>query len=250
MMIERKNFRYLILGSILTLVVVLVLLSLLNGLTQRSEVGIVAAAGLEAEPGPTLMPAINGETGASVVAQPNILPAAVLTRTHSVSVGGFLLDTDETDIVMSTDFALVWAALSNDEAGFYMQRPADWDGVTPITVKIFFALGGNGAGTVNWRLKLNTYMPNSGEWLTNPGSRDADAILNFASGPSWYRIYSQSFTLQPADFNNEPLWSIFFVRGNAANGETFSGNLYVLHSEVEYQAVSPFETLYMPAIER
>jgi hypothetical protein len=249
-MIGIKNLRFMMLGSLLTLVVVVVGFSLLNRADEGSEVGIVAAAGLDTEPAPTLMPDTNGETGARVAAQTNILPAAVLTRTHSVSVGGFLLDTDETDIVMSTDFALVWAANSTDEAGFYMQRPVDWDRVSPIKVKIFFALGGNGAGTINWRLKLNTYTPNSGEWLTNPGSRDADAIVNFASGPSWYRIYSQSFTLQPADFNNESLWSIFFVRGNATNGETFAGNLYVLHSEVEYQAVSPFETLYMPAIER
>lgn len=249
-MIGRKNFRYMLLGSMLTLVVALVVLSLRNGGTQGSEVGIVAAAGLEADPAPTLMPAINGETGANVAAQPNIAPAAVLTRTHAVSAGGFLLDTDETDIVMSTDFALVWAADSSDEAGFYMQRPADWDRVTPVTVKIFFALGGNGAGTVNWRIKLNSYTPNNEEWLTNPGARDADAIVNFASAHSWFRIYSQSFTLQPADFNDESLWSIFFLRGNATNGETFAGDLYVLHSEVEYQAVSPFETLFMPAIER
>ena len=72
-----------------------------------------------------------------------------VTRTYSVNTGAFLLDTDETDIVMSTDFALVWAANSNDEAGFYMSRPADWDGVSPVQVRITFALGGNGAGTVN-----------------------------------------------------------------------------------------------------
>ena len=58
----------------------------------------------------------------------------------------------------------------------------------------------------------------------------------FPSGPSWYRIYTQTFTLTPADFHDEPYWSLFFVRGNAANGETFAGNLYVMGADVIYQA--------------
>jgi hypothetical protein len=249
-MINKKSIRLTLLGSLLLLALAILALARLKGSLPSSGVGEVAAAGLSIDPVPTLPPAVERAPGASVEPQANLAPAAVLTRTRSVSTGSFLFDQDETDIVMSTDFALVWAAESNDEAGFYMHKPADWDGTTPIKVKIYFALGGNGAGTVNWRLKLNTYTPNSGEWLTNPGSRDADAILNFASGPSWYRIYSQSFTLQPADFHDEPLWSVFFVRGNASNGETFAGNLYVLLAELEYQAVSPFETLFMPMIER
>lgn len=171
-----------------------------------------------------------------VVVVPLMGNASPVERTVSVNTGAFLLDTDRTDIVMSTDFALVWAANSTDEAGFYMSRPTDWDGVSPVRVRITFALGGNGAGTVNWRLKLNTYLPNSGEWLTNPGARDADAIVVFASGPSWYRIYSQTFTLTPADFHDEPYWSLFFQRGNATNGETFAGNLYVMGADVIYQA--------------
>jgi hypothetical protein len=156
------------------------------------------------------------------------------SRVYSVNPGGFLYDSDSTDIVMSTYLGLVWAAGSSDEGGFYMRRPADWDGQTPIVATITFALGGNQAGTVNWRLKLNTYTPGSGEWLTNPGSRDADAILTFPDGPSWYRIYSQTFTIPAADFHDEPYWSIYFLRGDGSNGETFPGNLYVMGVDISY----------------
>ena len=220
-MISKKTIRLTLLGGLLLLALAILALAGLNGSLASSVVDEVAAAGLSTDPVPTLRPAVERKPEASEEGRANLAPVAVLTRTRSISTGSFLFDQDETDIVMSTDFALVWAAVSNDEAGFYVRRPADWNGTTPIKVTIYFALGGNGAGSVNWRLKLNTYTPNSGEWLTNPGARDADAILNFASGPSWYRIYSQSFTLQPADFHDEPLWSFFFVRGNGTNGETF-----------------------------
>jgi hypothetical protein len=173
-----------------------------------------------------------------------------ITRTVSTNAGAFLYDSDSTDIVMSTDFGLVWAAGSTERGGFYMQRPADWDGQSPVVATITFALGGSQAGTVNWTLRLNTYTPNSGEWLTNPGSRDADAILTFPDGPSWYRIYSQTFTILAEDLHDEPYWSFFFVRGGGSNGETFTGNLYVTGADIEYQALLPANYLFIPLIAR
>ena len=161
---------------------------------------------------------------------------AVVTRTHSVNPGAFLYDQDSTDIVMSIYYGLRWAADSTDRAGFYMSRPADWDGQSPVKVRITFALGSSDAGAVNWRLRLNRYTPHSGEWLTNPAARDADQILAFASGPSSLRIYDQTFTLQSADFYDEPYWAMFFTRGDDTNGETFSGSLYVMGVDVVYQA--------------
>jgi hypothetical protein len=161
---------------------------------------------------------------------------AVVTHTHSVNPGAFLYDQDSTDIAMSIYYGLRWAANSSERAGFYMSRPADWDGQSPIKVHITFALGDSNAGTVNWRLRLNRYTPNSGEWLTNPASRNADQILNFASGPSSLRIYDQTFTLQPQDFSDEPYWAFFFIRGDGTNGETYTANLYVMGVDIIYQA--------------
>ncbi|WP_129673946.1 hypothetical protein [Candidatus Chloroploca sp. Khr17] len=160
--------------------------------------------------------------------------AASQTRTVNISPAALIRDLDSANLLMDNDLALRWAANVNDEAGFYLARPADWDGTSPVTVRVFFALGGNGAGAVNWRLKLNTYTPGSGEWLTNPGTRDADSLLTFPSGPSWYRIYSQSFTLTDSNLAATSLWSFFLLRGNAANSETFAGQLYLLNVEVEY----------------
>lgn len=161
---------------------------------------------------------------------------AVVTHTHSVNPGAFLYDQDSPDITMSIYYGLRWQANSSERAGFYMSRPADWDGQSPVKVRITFALGSSEAGAVNWRMRLNRYTPNSGEWLTNPASRDADQILVFASGPSSLRIYEQTFTLQPQDFNDEPYWAMFFVRGDGTNGETFTDPLYVMGVDVLYQA--------------
>jgi hypothetical protein len=174
----------------------------------------------------------------------------VITRTVSTNAGAFMYESGSPDIVMSADYGLTWAAGSSERAGFYLQRPADWEGQTPVVATITFALGGSQAGTVNWTLRLNSYTPGSGEWLTNPASRDADAILTFTDGPSWLRIYSQAFTIPAEDFNQEPYWSFFFVRGDGSNGETFPGNLYVMGADIEYQALLPVGYLYLPLIVR
>jgi hypothetical protein len=172
--------------------------------------------------------------------EPGVAPSVITelvdanTRTYSVNPGGFLFNSDSTDITMSIYYGLRWAANTSERGGFYMQRPADWDGLTPVVVTITFALGNNQAGTVNWTLRLNTYTPNSGEWLTNPASRDADTILTFPDGPSSLGIYSQTFTIPGEDFFEEPYWSFFFVRGSGSNGETFTGNLYVMGVDVAY----------------
>lgn len=173
---------------------------------------------------------------------------ATTTRTIQVSPAAFLRDLTAPEIVMTSDIALRWTANNTEQAGFYLTRPPDWDQQSPVKVRIYFALGGSSAGSVNWRLKVNSYTPGSGEWLTNPGTRDADAILNFADGPSWYRVYSQTFTLQPGDFFDDPLWSFYFLRGSGANGETFAGDLYVIHAEVEYEAVPALTGLFLPFV--
>lgn len=176
-----------------------------------------------------------GDEGASATQIPGSgAISKTITRTISTNAGAFMYDSDSTDITMSIYYGLRWVANTTERAGFYMQRPADWDGQSPIVATITFALGNSDAGTVNWRLRLNTYTPNSGEWLTNPASRDADEILTFASGPSSLRIFSQTFTIPVEDFFEEPYWSFFFTRGDGTNGETFTGNLYVMGVDVEY----------------
>jgi hypothetical protein len=179
---------------------------------------------------------INTPFGSQIPHQSEQAVAAMVTRTYSVNPGAFLYDEDSTDIVMNIYYGLRWGANPTERGGFYMIRPADWDGQSPVKVRITFALGNSDAGAVNWRLRMNSYTPNNGEWLTNPAARDADQILAFASGPSSLRIYDQTFTLQPADFSDEPYWSMFFTRGDATNGETFASNLYVMGVDVIYHA--------------
>lgn len=246
---DRRTIRRIGSGAVVALVAVLVSLHLAGDPSGRRGAGEAFAAGTDLEPIPTLQPALPPGAGFEAGSAANQTSASALTRTIAFNPAELTRDLTSTDITMTTDLALRWSAGSSDEAGFYMRRPPDWDDATPVKAQLYFALGGSNAGAVNWRLKLNTYTPNSGEWLTNPGTRNADAILNFADGPSWYRIYSQSFTLAPASLSSEPLWSFYFLRGSGANGETFAGDLYLLLVELEYQAVSPFSTLYLPLIQ-
>lgn len=249
-MVRQSVVHWVVLGGMGLLALALLALVQMKGAGVLQVAGEALAADASLEPAPTLQPAAVSEVGSLGTNLPEISTATVLTRTVSINPASFTRDVDSTTILMDNDIAMRWAAGSSDEAGFYLRRPSDWNPATPVKVHLYFALGGSSAGAVNWRLKLNTYTPNSGEWLTNPATRDADAILNFADGPSWYRIYSQTFTLQPSAFHDEPLWSFFFLRGSGANGETFPGYLYLLDVEVEYQVVSPISALFMPYVVR
>jgi hypothetical protein len=166
------------------------------------------------------------------------LAAGATVRSISISPLAFCRDTTSTDFRTNVDFAgLQWIANSTQTAGFYLSRPPDWDGVTPVKVTITFAQLGSNACSINWQLKLNSYTPNSGQPITNPPVRNADAILNIAAG-AFYRVLSQTFTLPATDFNSNTIWSVFFLRGNSGNGETFTGYLFVLNAEVRYNATN------------
>lgn len=248
---DRQNVKYWIVLACMVLLV-MVMITMFQGVSTPQIGGAddVFAADVRQEPVPTIQPAVDAEMRTDDASVSKLSAATVLTRTLAINPASLIRDLDSTNITMNTDIALRWEAGNTDEAGFYLRQPPDWNTTTPIKVHLYFALGGDEAGAINWRLKLNTYTPNSGEWLTNPGTRDADAILNFPEGGSWYRIYSQTFTLPPEAFNDEPLWSFFFLRGSGSNGETFAGSLFLLDVELEYQAISPISALYIPLIEQ
>jgi hypothetical protein len=199
------------------------------------------------ETGLQVMPEESGASPTQILESGAI--SKVITRTVSTNAGALLYDSGSTDITMSIYYGLRWAANPSERGGFYMQRPADWDGQTPVVATITFALGSGQAGAINWRLRLNHYTPNNGEWLTNPASHDADTILTFPDGSS-LRIFSQTFTIPAEDFNEEPYWSFFFTRGDGSNGEVYPGILYVMGADIEYQALLPADFLYLPIIVR
>ncbi|NCC36898.1 MAG: hypothetical protein EOM24_33535, partial [Chloroflexia bacterium] len=72
--------------------------------------------------------------------RPIVAQTGVLTRNVTISPAAFIRDRDSANLVMDNDLALRWAANVSDEAGFYLARPADWDGTSPVTVRVFFAL--------------------------------------------------------------------------------------------------------------
>lgn len=213
-------------GKTVALAAVLVV-AVSSGGAVRAE-GTQLAVGIRSGPAAPVWAASSTPGAARTV----VLP---VVHTRSVNAGEFLRDEDDLDVTMSQDIGLRWEAGVSDRAGFYMERPVDWDGQSPVTVRITFALGSASAGTVNWRLFLNSYVPNSGEWLTNPGARDADSVLVFANGLSFYRIYDQTFSLAATELDDEPYWAFSFQRGDGNNAEVFGHPLYVLGADVEYQ---------------
>ncbi len=147
--------------------------------------------------------------------------------------------------------------------GFGVPQPPDWDRSTPFTVTLYFALQiTDSPGYVRWRLHAGTSnlnlpvdYPDSGwDQITYSAEQDAPLLGYGDAGghfylmkeQSWVSIWSSTYqtwyfgsgVTTNNDFYDDPMWYFYFERGAAAgNGETYTGDMYVVAAEVTYTAV-------------
>ena len=147
--------------------------------------------------------------------------------------------------------------------GVGIPQPDDWDKTTPFTVTLYFALHVTSEpGYVQWRLHAGTSnlnlpvsYPDSGWDSIHYGAeQDADLLGYGDAGGHFYLMKEQSWVSQWSstygtwyfgsdvttsnDFYRDPMWYFYFERGAAAgNGETYTGDIYVVGAEITYQAV-------------
>jgi hypothetical protein len=150
--------------------------------------------------------------------------------------------------------------------GFGVPRPNDWigDASTPFTVTLYFALyTTNDAGYVNWRLHAGTCnlnlpvdYPDSGWDQISYGAEQDAGLLGYGDvdggrhylmkEQSWVPMWSSTYNgwyfgsglNTNNDFSDDPMWYFYFERGAAAeNGETYTGDMYVVGAEITYMAV-------------
>ena len=147
--------------------------------------------------------------------------------------------------------------------GFGIAQPDDWDKSTPFTVTLYFALHVTSSpGQVRWRLHAGTSdlnlpvsYPDSGwDQITYSAEQDADLLEYGDAGGHFYLMKEQSWVSKWSstyndwyfgsgvttnnEFDDDPMWYFYFERGAAAdNGETYTGDMYVVGAEITYMAV-------------
>jgi len=147
--------------------------------------------------------------------------------------------------------------------GFGITQPHDWDKTTPFTVTLYFALHiTDSPGYVRWRLhagtsnlNLSVSNPDSGwDQITYSAEQDADLLGYGDAGGHFYLMKAQSWVSQWSStynewyfgsgvntnnaFGSDPMWYFYFERGAAvSNGETYSGDMYVVGAEITYATV-------------
>ena len=147
--------------------------------------------------------------------------------------------------------------------GFGVPQPDDWDKTTPFTVTLYFALHvTDSPGYVSWRLhagtsnlNLSVDYPDSGwDQITYSAEQDAELLGYGNAGGHFYLMKEQSWVSKWSstyqtwyfgpgvntnnDFSEDPMWYFYFERGAAvSNGETYTGDMYVVAAEITYTAV-------------
>jgi hypothetical protein len=156
-----------------------------------------------------------------------------------------------------------WPGDTNQLGGFGVTQPDDWDKTTPFTVTLYFALHlTDSPGHVRWRLHAGTsnlnlptdYSDSGWDQITYSAEQDA-ALLEYGdAGGHFYLMKAQSWVSKWSStyndwyfgsgvttnnaFADDPMWYFYFERGSAvSNGETYTGDMYVVGAEITYQAV-------------
>jgi len=152
---------------------------------------------------------------------------------------------------------------TNQLGGFGITQPDDWDKTTPFTVTLYFALHvTSDPGYVRWRLHAGTShlnlpveYPDSGwDQITYSAEQDADLLGYGAAGGHFYLMKEQSWVSKWSatyhtwyfgssvttgnDFYDNQMWYFYFESGAAeSNGETYTGDMYVVGAEITYMAI-------------
>lgn len=111
--------------------------------------------------------------------------------------------------------------------------PADWDGISDITIDVLFSgttptlLSGNAC------FFLRVTGRNSGDNLTDPGSTSSSAVN--VTGGNFMKLYKQTFTVPVANIAGKEFLHFYSIQ-RGGTGETCTDDLELLAVRINYNA--------------
>jgi hypothetical protein len=127
-----------------------------------------------------------------------------------------------------------WARDESSGGWAILPKPADWDGTSPVQLRLFFYPLTDASGTIDFFIRPQAFNPG------DPWS-DGNAITTIPlTSNAKYRISAQTFLIPAAEFGEKDLWSIAIQR--SATGTTYLGDVVVVALDLTYNRKVNFLT--------
>ena len=163
--------------------------------------------------------------------------SAALLRSVGFPAYALSFDPNSPYIVREGD-GLRWKYTYLGSAFLVIPRPADWDGVSDIQIRIFFRPYTNAPGTVQFLVRPRTYNPGDA-W------RDVSAAgSGMATLPGHGEYGQMTFTITADKFGTKAWWYLVFQRQSP--GPTYPDDVVVISVALEYRALSPLSSAFLP----
>lgn len=152
-------------------------------------------------------------------------------RTLSFPASVLIYDKDST-VLTRNDLGILWNASSTGGAWLSLPRPADWDRLSAVTLRLEFFVTDGSPGMVDFYILSRAYNPGDtvGSFTVPVGSPGSPA-----AGP--WRVGEQVFQIPAEKFGSKVLWVITILRG--AGGETYASPVVLTSFSLTYTS-APF----------
>lgn len=163
------------------------------------------------------------------------------TTTGQVALPANAINFDKnSSVITQAGAGIRWQSNYINAAYLSVPRPADWDGISDVTLHLYFYTTTSSSGNVAFFIRPRAY--NSGDSFG-----DADS-LNGAPVPvsAIYQVREQTFTIPAEEFGDEGLWVMTLQREGA--GETYADDVILTSTMLSYTRRSVnFSTTVFPA---
>ena len=132
---------------------------------------------------------------------------------------------DGTNLIQAPD-GIDWSWNSSIGAYITLPKPADWDGATPVSLRLFFFSTTSTAGTVNFFIRPRSFDPGE-QWHDVVGISAASA-----STSSSLQINTVTIPIPPESFGSKALWDITLQR--STTGTTYPDPVALMAFELSY----------------
>lgn len=108
-------------------------------------------------------------------------------------------------------------------------KPADWDGISDVTLTVYFLPVTSTAGNVSFFTRPRSYNP--GDTFADASSWGSTPVVNLGA----FKVHTQSFVIPYSRFGTKELWVITIQ--NQATGATYPDDVVVQSVTLSYTAV-------------
>jgi hypothetical protein len=138
---------------------------------------------------------------------------------------GTVIQQSNADLAMG----LAWTHSATSAACLPVPRPADWDGLSDITIRMWFSTTTAASGTVSFFVRPRTYA--SGDaFLDATGTEGTPVTVG-----GGVKIYELTITMAASRFGVKPYWALLFQREQTTS--TYPDAVVVSSVSISYTAV-------------